>query len=145
LSIAAYRQPLTRPELEEIRGVDSGSALKTLLEKGLLKILGRKEEPGRPLIYGTSPQFLNFFGLKSLRELPTLKEFTELSDESKTLFARKTGESIESIGDIEIDPFSDEEEDASEPGALTGEDGDEGGGIEERVLDLPEADGDEEE
>src|SRR5690606_26780750 len=62
LAIAAYRQPLTRPELEEIRGVDSGSALKVLLERGLVKILGRKDEVGRPLLYGTTPLFLEFFG-----------------------------------------------------------------------------------
>ncbi|HBQ17052.1 MAG TPA: SMC-Scp complex subunit ScpB, partial [Myxococcales bacterium] len=102
LAIAAYRQPLTRPELEEIRGVDSGSALKVLLDRGVLKILGRKDEPGRPLLYGTTPFFLEFFGLNSLDELPTLKEFSELTDESRALFARKTGEDIESIADIEV-------------------------------------------
>ncbi len=102
LAIAAYRQPLTRPELDEIRGVDSGSALKVLLERGLLKILGRREDAGRPLLYGTTPGFLEFFGMSTLEELPTLKEFSELSDESRALFARKTGEEIESIGDIEL-------------------------------------------
>ena len=73
-----------------------------LLERGLLKILGRKEEAGRPLLYGTAPFFLEFFGLKSLDELPTLKEFSELSEESRALFARKTGEDIEAIGDITV-------------------------------------------
>lgn len=109
LAIIAYRQPLTRPEAEEIRGVDSGSALKTLLERDLIKIIGRKEEPGRPLLYGTSKDFLQFFGLGSLNDLPTLREFTELSDESKSLFSRRTGEAIESIGQIEIQSLSEDE------------------------------------
>jgi len=115
LSIAAYRQPLTKPELEDIRGVDSSSALKVLLERGVLKILGRKEEPGRPLLYGTTPFFLELFGLKALDELPTLKEFSELSDESKALFARKTGEDIESIGSIEVEKAEYDESEFDEP------------------------------
>lgn len=98
LSIVAYRQPVTRPEIDDIRGVDSGSALKILLDRGLLKILGKKEEAGRPLIYGTTAQFLEFFGLASLRDLPTLREFSELSDESKALFERRSGEPLGDIG-----------------------------------------------
>ncbi|MCA9673173.1 MAG: SMC-Scp complex subunit ScpB [Myxococcales bacterium] len=83
LSIIAYRQPVTRPEVEEIRGVDCGSTLRVLLERDLIRIVGKKEEPGRPLIYGTTKYFLEFFNLKDLRELPSLKEFTELTDEHK--------------------------------------------------------------
>lgn len=83
LALVAYRQPITRPEVDEVRGVDSGSALKVLLERGLVRMLGRREEPGRPLLYGTSQAFLEFFGLRSLRELPLLREFTELSPESQ--------------------------------------------------------------
>lgn len=83
LAIVAYRQPVTRPEIDEIRGVDSGAALKLLLERDLLRIMGRKEEAGRPVLYGTSSGFLSFFGLKSLRDLPTLREFTELTAESE--------------------------------------------------------------
>ena len=82
LAIAAYRQPITRPEIDEIRGVDSGATLKLLLERDLVRILGKKDEPGRPLLYGTTTHFLEFFNLKSLKDLPTLREFTELSDES---------------------------------------------------------------
>ena len=66
LAIIAYRQPITRPEVDDVRGVDSGSSLKVLTDRGLVKILGRKDEPGRPLVYGTTPQFLEFFGLGSL-------------------------------------------------------------------------------
>ncbi len=95
LAIIAYRQPLTRPEIEEIRGVDSGSALGVVLERSLVKILGRKEEPGRPLMYGTTGYFLEFFGLPALKDLPTLREFSELSEESRALFERKTGESFD--------------------------------------------------
>lgn len=83
LALVAYRQPVTRPEIDEIRGVDSGATLKLLLERELLRILGKKDEPGRPLLYGTTTHFLEFFGLKSLKDLPTLREFTELSDESR--------------------------------------------------------------
>jgi segregation and condensation protein B len=92
LAIAAYRQPITRPEIDDIRGVDSGATLKLLLERDLLRILGKKDEPGRPLLYGTTNQFLEFFGLKSLKDLPTLKEFTELSDESRRVAEAELGE-----------------------------------------------------
>jgi len=74
LAIIAYRQPIIRPAIEEIRGVDSGWVLRTLLEKGLIKITGRKELPGRPIIYGTTKAFLELFGLNTLSDLPTLKE-----------------------------------------------------------------------
>jgi segregation and condensation protein B len=92
LAIAAYRQPITRPEIDDIRGVDSGATLKLLLERDLLRILGKKDEPGRPLLYGTTTQFLEFFGLKSLKDLPTLKEFTELSDESRRVAEAELGD-----------------------------------------------------
>ncbi|MCD6582516.1 MAG: SMC-Scp complex subunit ScpB [Desulfuromusa sp.] len=81
LSIIAYRQPATRAEIEYLRGVDSGGVMKTLLDKNLLRILGKKDVPGRPLMYGTSRQFLELFGLRDLNDLPTLKEFTALDPE----------------------------------------------------------------
>jgi segregation and condensation protein B len=96
LAIVAYRQPITRPEIDEVRGVDTGSALKILLERDLVRTIGRREEPGRPLLYGTSRFFLEFFGLRSLRDLPMLREYTELSEESQaSLTARlsQVGES----------------------------------------------------
>ena len=95
LALIAYRQPMTRPEIDDVRGVDSGSAIRVLLERNLIKMLGRKDEPGRPLLYGTSGYFLEFFGMRSLKDLPTLREFTDLSEESRALFKRKTGEAIE--------------------------------------------------
>src|SRR5262249_15153441 len=88
----AYRQPITRPEIDEVRGVDSGAVLKSLLERELVRILGKKEEPGRPMLYGTTAEFLQFFGLKQLGDLPTLREFTELSDESRRAYEREMGE-----------------------------------------------------
>lgn len=81
LSIVAYRQPCTRAQIDEIRGVDSSSTLRQLLERELVRILGKADDVGRPLIYGTTPDFLSFFGLTSLSELPTLREYTELSEE----------------------------------------------------------------
>ncbi|MEK7857933.1 MAG: SMC-Scp complex subunit ScpB [Elusimicrobiota bacterium] len=75
LSIIAYKQPLTRAEIEQIRGVEVIAALETLLEKRLIKVVGRKETVGRPLMYGSTPDFLRHFGLKSLEELPALDSF----------------------------------------------------------------------
>jgi segregation and condensation protein B len=78
LAIVAYRQPMTRPEIEQLRGVDSGGVLETLVERNLIKIAGRKDAPGRPLVYTTTPDFLELFGLKDLESLPDLEEFREL-------------------------------------------------------------------
>ncbi|ANA40217.1 SMC-Scp complex subunit ScpB [Geobacter anodireducens] len=80
LAIIAYRQPVTRAEIEYLRGVDSGGVLKTLLEKKLIKILGKRDIPGKPLIYGTTREFLELFALRDLKSLPSLKEIRELSE-----------------------------------------------------------------
>ena len=85
LAIIAYRQPITRPEMEDLRGVDCGAVTKALLERKLIRILGKKDEPGRPLIYGTTKEFLELFGLRDLTQLPTLREFQELSEESRRI------------------------------------------------------------
>ncbi|MEW6214335.1 MAG: SMC-Scp complex subunit ScpB [Nitrospirota bacterium] len=74
LAIIAYKQPIIRAEIEQLRGVNSDSAIRTLLERRLIKIMGRKEAPGRPFFYGTTREFLEYFGLKDLTELPTLKD-----------------------------------------------------------------------
>ena len=76
LAVIAYRQPLVRVEIEAIRGVDCGGVIQTLLERKLIKVVGRKEVVGRPLLYGTTPEFLDQFGLKNLSDLPTLDELT---------------------------------------------------------------------
>ena len=76
LAIVAYRQPITRPEIDEIRGVDSSATLKLLIDRSLVRVLGKKEEVGRPMLYGTTKEFLDFFSLGDLRELPTLREYS---------------------------------------------------------------------
>ena len=78
VAIIAYRQPITRPEIEQLRGVDTGGVLETLLERRLIKIAGRKEAPGRPMVYETTDEFLELFGLKDLEGLPDLSEFREI-------------------------------------------------------------------
>jgi len=80
LAIVAYKQPVTRGEIEAIRGVDSAYVLKTLLERRIVKISGRREGLGRPILYGTTREFLQYFGLKDLSELPALKEFKEVAE-----------------------------------------------------------------
>lgn len=78
LAIVAYKQPIIRADIEHIRGVDSGGVLRLLMERKFVRVLGRREIPGRPLIYATTKQFLEVFDLKNLRELPTPKEIEEL-------------------------------------------------------------------
>ena len=80
LAIIAYRQPVIRPEIEQIRGVDSGWVVRTLMERGLIKMMGRRDIPGRPIVYGTTKAFLELFGLNVLSDLPTLKEIQPPSD-----------------------------------------------------------------
>ncbi len=79
LAIAAYKQPVTRTEIDQIRGVDSSGVVSLLLDRRLLHIKGRKEVIGRPFLYGTTDEFLEVFNLKSLNDLPTLKELDEIS------------------------------------------------------------------
>ena len=78
LAIIAYKQPVGRAEVEVIRGVNSDGTMAHLLNKGLIKITGRKEVPGRPFLYGTTKEFLEYFGLKSLEDLPKIAEFNQL-------------------------------------------------------------------
>jgi segregation and condensation protein B len=80
LAIVAYKQPAMRSDIEYIRGVDCGGILRMLLERKLIRILGRKELPGRPMIYGTTKHFLEVFDLKDLKDLPTPKEMAELGN-----------------------------------------------------------------
>jgi segregation and condensation protein B len=80
LAVVAYRQPLVKADIDRIRGVDVSGALKGLLEKKLVRIVGRKDVPGKPIIYGTTAKFLEVFNLKNLSELPTLRELKELQE-----------------------------------------------------------------
>ena len=81
LAIVAYKQPIVKAEIEDIRGVDSSGVLKGLLDKHMIKIIGRKDVAGRPILYATTKEFLQYFGLRDISDLPTLKEFTELMPE----------------------------------------------------------------
>jgi len=85
LAVIAYRQPIVRAEIEKVRGVETSSVLKTLLERKLVRIVGRKDEPGRPILYGTTKYFLQHFGLRDLAELPPLREFKELGEAEQAL------------------------------------------------------------
>jgi segregation and condensation protein B len=141
LAIIAYRQPVTRPEIDDVRGVDSGSAIKVLLERDVIKIIGKRDDAGRPMLYATTNGFLELFGLKNLRDLPTLKEFAELSPESRDIYERRIGEPLpgqgqgmdlethyeaqphddsdehdeNDVGELESEPAADLEADASPP------------------------------
>jgi segregation and condensation protein B len=84
LSAIAYHQPVTQAEISAIRGVDSSYTLKTLLDKKLIKIVGRKKAPGNPLVYRTSDRFLQYFGLNSLDELPSEEEIGKILQEEKS-------------------------------------------------------------
>lgn len=79
LAIIAYRQPITRAEIEAIRGVDVDGVINTLLDRSLIRAVARKDVPGRPFLYGTTPEFLQLFNLKDLAHLPTLKEMEEIT------------------------------------------------------------------
>ncbi|HEY2930571.1 MAG TPA: SMC-Scp complex subunit ScpB [Acidobacteriota bacterium] len=104
LAVIAYKQPVTFPEILEIRGIKSSTAVKTLLDKKLIETRGRKKVVGRPILYGTSTDFLVHFGLKDLAELPTLEEFEEL-------LHAETG----SVSEITPRGFNGDEQDSAEP------------------------------
>lgn len=100
LSVVAYKQPVTAAEIASIRGVDPGGTLRTLLDRGLIRIVGRKKVVGRPFVYGTTTLFLTTFGLNDLSELPSLKEISELTSD---LPAAEAGdvEPLSESGDVE--------------------------------------------
>jgi segregation and condensation protein B len=85
LAIIAYKQPVVKSDIDGIRGVDSSGVLKGLLDKRLIKIMGRMDVAGKPLMYGTTREFLQYFGLKDLTDLPTLKEFEDMTKEESTV------------------------------------------------------------
>lgn len=112
LAIIAYKQPVTRAEIEHVRGVDSGAVIGGLLERNLVAIVGRKEEPGRPMLYGTTVKFLELFSLMSIKDLPDLQEFKELSDDTKDQLRKKHDmdeSEVEALGQ-EVMEFADRPE-----------------------------------
>lgn len=92
LAIVAYKQPVTRAELEHVRGVDVGAVLASLLERRLVRVAGHREVPGRPMLYATTRRFLEVFGLASLSDLPTLREVEELLRERARAAGAEEGE-----------------------------------------------------
>jgi segregation and condensation protein B len=108
LAIIAYKQPLVRAEIEEIRGVETSGVIRTLLERKLVRIVGRKEVPGRPIMYGTTKFFLEHFGLEDLTQLPPLREFKELGEAEQALLpieeATVMGEVFEAEGTLVGEP-----------------------------------------
>ncbi len=120
VAIIAYRQPITRPEIEQLRGVDCGGVLDTLVERRLIKIAGRKEAPGRPIMYTTTPEFLELFGLKDLGGLPDLEELRLIeSPREEPLFAHDEEADL-------IDPSRGTEVDADSPASEVAAGGGEG-------------------
>ena len=101
LAVVAYQQPCTRGDIEGVRGVDCGGILRNLLERGLLRINGRREEPGRPLLYGTTPLFLETFSLRDLTSLPTLRDLKEMEGEANAL--RMASQELGEDGTLPLD------------------------------------------
>ena len=99
LAIVAYKQPVIRSDIEHLRGVDCGGILRMLLERKLIRVVGRKEIPGRPIIYTTTKKFLELFELKDLKDLPSPKEIEELGNSSSESFPHTAPEIIEQTGD----------------------------------------------
>lgn len=97
LAIIAYRQPATKPEIDHIRGVDCGATIRLLLDRNLVRIVGKRDEPGRPMLYGTTKEFLSFFNLPGLGQLPSLREFSELSEESQEEITQTLGPSLDDL------------------------------------------------
>jgi segregation and condensation protein B len=116
LSVVAYRQPVTRAEIDQIRGVDSGAVLRTLLDRQLVRIAGHREVPGRPIVYATTRRFLEVFGLGRLADLPNLRELEEITDAEEDAAADETATlSAESDDGPPADATPDEPELGEEP------------------------------
>ncbi len=103
LAIVAYKQPVIRSDIEHIRGVDCGGILRMLLERKLIRVIGRKEIPGRPIIYTTTKKFLELFELKDLKDLPSPKEIEELGNSSSESLAHTASEIIEQTAEEETE------------------------------------------
>jgi len=104
LAVVAYRQPVTRAEIEHIRGVDAGAVLRSLLERKLVRIAGHREVPGRPLLYATSRRFLEVFGLARLEDLPTLRDLEEFAPEAAMPGAENADDADESVAASSEEP-----------------------------------------
>ena len=127
LAIIAYRQPTTRAEIEDVRGVDAGATLRSLLERRLIRIAGQREVPGRPLLYGTTRRFLEVFGIENLKNLPSLRELDELAKEQgildpgleETAVALPSVDGGEDVPDISAEDGDQDEDESGESPAET--------------------------
>ena len=121
LSLIAYRQPITRGEIEEVRGVAvSSQIIKTLLEREWVKIVGHRDVPGRPAIYATTRQFLDYFNLKSLDQLPPLSEIRDLHTIGREFDIELPPEVLEQMGEAQLDPAANDDEAAVDAPGDTG-------------------------
>ena len=143
LAIIAYKQPIVRAEVEQIRGVETSGVIRTLLERKLVRIVGRKEEPGRPIMYGTTKFFLEHFGLRDLSQLPPLREFKELGESEQAMLPIDDVVAVEGEPLLQVTEASGEglSEDMAEPVALL-EPADEAGQTSELLVLENEAGGD---
>lgn len=115
LAIVAYKQPVTNPEVEQIRGVKSKDAINTLIDKGFVSVVGRSDKVGKPLLYGTTELFLETFGLASLKDLPNLKEISEITSDAP---------SEEELAKVKINPTTMEKDDTNEIDGVETQDND---------------------
>ncbi len=132
MAIIAYKQPVTRSDIELIRGVNSDGVVAHLVNKELIKVVGRKDVPGRPFVYGTTKQFLEYFGLKSLDDLPALEEFPLLEPEGENIIEIEDSSSdqeqqegdVQSQGRLDVDDVQTEdssEQSMEDVGEISGE------------------------
>jgi len=127
LAIIAYKQPVLRTDIEHLRGVDSGGVLRMLLERDIIRVLGRKDLPGRPMVYGTSKRFLEIFNLKDLKNLPTLKDIQALGqawpsdseDDVKELVETMPDDSNENLEEIMNEGSHDSDDGTQDLGETT--------------------------
>ena len=118
LAIVAYRQPVTRAEIEDVRGVDAGAVVRGLMERKLLRIEGHKEVPGRPMLFGTTRRFLEVFGLEKLEDLPSLRQLEDLAPRDVMDAGDAGGEGPETGTEGEPDPAPEFDPSAEPPTAL---------------------------
>jgi segregation and condensation protein B len=107
LAIIAYKQPIVKSEIESIRGVDVGGPLRNLLDKKLIRIVGRKDVPGKPIIYGTTRKFLEVFNLKDIMDLPSLRELKELNRQQEQVELEIEQEIEQKVEEEKIEDISD--------------------------------------
>ena len=123
LAVVAYRQPVTRGEIEQVRGVDCGPVVRNLLERHLLRLAGHRDVPGRPMLYGTTRRFLELFGLASLEDLPSLRDLDELVRAAAAAGSVEVESGVEADGAAEVEAADAADDGADEDEAEDEDDG----------------------